>query len=130
MKTRTNKVVKTLCTAVVMFGMSANVMPNTNEQADDRQPVMQAQQVYKYTYSVENYQGSIAHDVELAQADIMADLQVSREADVTAALERSAAELQGYALLASARAPLVSMSDWAIEAVTTLLPSFKARAYL
>lgn len=129
MKTRTNKVVKTLCTAAFVLGCSANAMANTVAQdTAERQPIMKAQQVYKYTYKAENFAGSIAHDIELAQADIMADLIVSREADVAAALARSAVELQGYALLASASGNTVT--SWYTEAITTLLPSIKARAYL
>ena len=130
MKTRTNKVVKTLCTAALVFGFSASAMANTIMQDDSaRQPAVQAQQVYKYTYKVENFAGSIAQDIQLAQQDIMTDMLVSRDAEIAAALARSGAELQGYALLASVGSSASSVS-WDVDSVTTLLPSFKARAYL
>lgn len=131
MKTRTNKVVKTLCTAALVFGFSASAMANTITQDDNaRQPAVQAQQVYKYTYKVENFAGSIAQDIQLAQQDIMSDMLLSRDADIAAALARTGAELQGYALFASVGGSNPSAATWDVEAVITLLPSFKARAYL
>ncbi|RUO50150.1 hypothetical protein CWE21_03230 [Pseudidiomarina aquimaris] len=131
MKTRTNKVVKTLCTTALVLGFSASAMANSITQDDSaRQPAVQAQQVYKYTYKVENFAGSIAQDIQLAQQDIMSDMLVSRDADIAAALARTGAELQGYALFASVGGSNPSAATWDVEAVITLLPSFKARAYL
>ncbi|RUO56362.1 hypothetical protein [Pseudidiomarina homiensis] len=131
MKTLTNKVVKTLCTAALVFGFSASAMANTTSEQDaPRQPTVKAQQVYKYTYQADNFAGSIAQDIQIMQDDMMADLIVSRDADVAAALARTGVELQGYALLASASEATKKVSLWGVDAITTLLPSFKARAYL
>lgn len=129
MKTRINNVVKTLCTAAIVVTFSTSAMANlSNEQDAPRQPAVKAQQVYKFTYNPEKFSGSLAQDIQLAQEAIMTELQVSRDADIATTLKRSAAELQGYALLASANDS--DKSSWAINAITTLLPSFKARAYL
>lgn len=129
MKTPTNKVVRNLCTAAVALGLSAGVMANTVIQQDEpRQPPFKAQQVYKFTYNPESFEGSLAHDVQLAQAEIMADLKLSRDADIATALNRSGAELRGYALIASAEKK--ESTSWAVKSITTLLPSIKARAYL
>lgn len=131
MKTHSNKVVKALCNAALALTFSAGAVANTDSQDDaSRKPIVEAQQVYKYTYKVENFAGSIAQDLELAQADIMADLVVSRDADIAASLSRSGAELHGYALFASASNAVNLSTTWDVETVTTLLPSFKARAYL
>lgn len=133
MKTRTNKVVKTLCTAALVLGFSINAMAaSVTEQDAPRKPVVQAQQVYKFTYNQENFAGSLAEDIQLAQADILADLKLSRHADVSAAIARTGVELQGYALLASTdnRKRRGAAASWAVDAVTTLLPSIKARAHL
>lgn len=131
MKTFTNKVVKTLCTAAIVLGFSTSAMANTvTEQDTQRKPAVQAQQVYKFTYNKQSFAGSLAEDIQLAQADILADLKMSRNADIAAAITRAGVELQGYALLASANTSGNSSASWAVDEITTLLPSVKARAYL
>lgn len=97
MKTATIKTVKTLCAVVVFAALSAPAIAQVYAGQSEK---VQAHQIYRYTYAPENFTGSIAHDLQLTQQSILADVREQNRLSAHAALEASASELSGYTQVA------------------------------
>lgn len=83
--------------ALISVSFAAAVMTQpaaANEDAEARQPVVQAQQVYRYVYKPENFNGSIEHSLQLAQDNIMTNMRYDMRAVSRQALQQSHNELR------------------------------------
>ncbi|RUO74655.1 hypothetical protein CWI80_04760 [Pseudidiomarina sediminum] len=99
MKTRTT--IACICASIAaLFTATASATTQETEHAE-RQPEVQAQQVYTYVYRPENYVGSIEHNLELAQASIMHNLRNDTRSASRRDLLRSHNELRAAAQLAA-----------------------------
>ncbi|RUO62513.1 hypothetical protein [Pseudidiomarina insulisalsae] len=101
MNTFSNNAVKIICSAAFLAAVwTPAVSAFESQDKLEREPAVKAQQTYRYTYKPDAFKGSIAENVAIAQAEIMADLKAKQVLDIAAALDGAAYAVRDYGLIA------------------------------